>query len=500
MRQALRILRKDIRHFSPHVAVFVFPAAVYAYIEAIFPRNVMLMFAEGICGTLLLLAAWFIVTSVVHEDRLTGDRQFWVTRPFSWKSLLLAKALFLLLFLNLPLLLAQIAALAGAGLSPAHYLPDLFWRQLRFALILLSGAALAAVTANLAEFAMAILGLFAGTYAILIGLSTVASTDALISGSAQPITTTCQYAILALFACCVCFLQYSSRDTRRARWLVGCGLVLPWLFSAILPWGTAFAMLVRQSPPVDPAILRLSLDPGRDPHTLPGNETHWGHDDSLGINIPIQAAGIPAGMQAYSNRISVTVEAPGGVAWNSSWNSLNRVYSVIHLDLNKGQLLPGDGGPYWLYANIDRSFFNDFSGTPVHLRATVAFTMLGKPTTTRLSVSSHRQPLPNDGFCYLQSQGGFVQNSCFAPLRSAPGNAMRLQSLSSEVVGDERVDGLSAPTVGSSTFSIWERLSPAISYKAPPAPFESFFETRQTVAHFERVLDLQGIRLGEFRR
>jgi hypothetical protein len=502
MRQALRILCKDFRHLWPRVAVFVFLATVYAYIEAIFPRDFKLMFAEGICGTLLLLAAWFIVVSVIHEDRVTGDRQFWLARPYSWKSLLLAKTLFMLLFLSLPVLLAQIAALAGAGLSPAHYLPDLLVRQFRFAvIILLPCAALAAVTANLAEFAMANLMVLAGLYALLIGLSMLLSMDALAVGSAAPAIATIHWAITALIACWVCVLQYSSRATSRARWLVAGGIVLPFVFPAILPWGAAFALLARQSPAVNPAILRLSIDPGRDRHTWPGGETHWMHDDSLGVTVPIRVAGIPAGMQAYSNRSNVTVEAPGGATWRSGWNSLNRVYSVTRADVNKGQILPGDGGPYWLYANIDRSFFDRFSTTPIHLRATVAFTMLGKATTTRLSVSNRRQPLPDDGFCYLQSQNGLVQNLCFAPLRTVSGNALRIQSLSSGAVSDdEQVEGLSSPTSGANIFSIWERLSPGLAYRPPPAPFEISFETRQTVAHFERVLDLQGIRLEGFRK
>jgi hypothetical protein len=481
--------------------VVVFLAAVYACIEAIFPRNPMAMFAEGACGFLLVLAAWFVVVSVIHEDRLTGDRQFWVTRPYSWRSLLLAKALFMLLFVNLPVLLAQIAASAGAGLSPAHYLPTLLWRQLRIAVMVLAPcAALAAVTANLAQFAMVSLAAFAGSYAALIGLSLLAGADALAWDSAEPVVATCQSAITALLAAAVCLLQFSRRATIRARWLVAWTIAGPWVFAAILPWGAAFALLSRQSPAVDPAIIHLSLDSVRDRHTWPGGETHRMHDDTLGITLPIQVSGIPAGLEAYSERIKVTVEAPGGETWNSCWNSLNKVYSVTPIQFRNGQLLPGDGGPYWLYANIDRSFFARFATTPVHLRATVAFTMLGKPTTTRLTVSDRRQPLPDDGFCYCQSQNSIVFDMCFAPFQTVAENVLRLQSLQSgEVVEQGTVQGLQSSVSVTNVFSIWERLSPGVGYKPPAAPFAVFFETRRAVAHFERVLDLQGVRLAEMR-
>ncbi|MGD0868578.1 MAG: hypothetical protein ABSB88_03420 [Bryobacteraceae bacterium] len=497
MRQTLRILRKDVRHLWPRIAVVVFLAAVYAYIEAIFPRNPMLMFAEGGCGLLLMLAAWFVVVSVIHEDRLTGNNQFWITRPYSWRSLLLAKALFILLFLNLPVLLAQIAGLAGAGLSPAHYLPKLLWRQLGFAAMSLAPvAALAAVTANLVQFAMTFLAIFAGLYALFLGMAVTVGTDALAWGSAGPVVVACQSAITSLFGVSICVLQYSRRATTAARWLVACGVVAPWIFATLVPWGAAFAVLAKRSPAVDPTAVRLSLDPARDRNAWPGGSVVRPHQDVVGISLPIHVTGIPAGMETFSERVAVTVETPGGETWSSGWDSLNAIRRSTQVSFLSKQILPGAGSP-WLEANIDRSFFNKFSTTPVHLRITVAFTLLGKPTTTRLTVSNRRQPLPDDGFCYLQSNTGFPSPLCFAALRKAAEYMVRLQPLETGDVQEyESVESLQ-PTGTLNVFSIWERLSSGVGYKPPPSPYAVFFETRQAVAHFERVLDLQAVRLGE---
>ena len=498
MRQTLRILCKDVRHLWPRAAVVVFLAAVYAYIEAIFPRNPMLMFAEGGCGLLLMLAAWFVVVSVIHEDRLTGSNQFWVTRPYSWRSLLLAKVLFILLFLNLPILLAQIAALAGAGLSPLHYLPKLLWRQLGFtAMTLAPLAALAAVTANLVQVAMTFLAIFAGLYASLLGLSMRVGLDALAWGSAGPVVTACQSAITALFGVSICVLQYSRRATTPARWLVACGVVAPYVLTTIVPWGAAFALIARRSPAVDPAVIRLSLDPGGEPHAWIRGQTPWRNHDIIGVTLPIQVDGVPTGKEAYSDHISVTVEAPGGETWSSGWSSVAEIYGETAPRFLNRRLLPGDGGPYSLYFEADRSFCKRFSAAPVHLRATVAFTLLGKPTTTRLTVSNRRQPLPDDGFCYLQSISGFPSALCFAPLRKVAENVVRFQPLETgEVQEYESIESMQ-PTGALNVFSIWERLSSGVGYKPPPSPYAVFFETREAVAHFERVLDLQGVRLGE---
>jgi hypothetical protein len=195
----------------------------------------------------------------------------------------------------------------------------------------------------------------------------------------------------------------------------------------------------------------------------------------------------------------VTVEAPGGETWSSGWSSVAEIYGETAPRFLNRRLLPGDGGPYSLYFEADRSFCKRFSAAPVHLRATVAFTLLGKPTTTRLTVSNRRQPLPDDGFCYLQSISGFPSALCFAPLRKVAENVVRFQPLESGAV-QESGSLESLQTTGTlNVFSIWERLSSGVGYKPPPSPYAVFFETREAVAHFERVLDLQGVRLAELR-
>src|SRR5687768_13366660 len=45
-------------------------------------------------GNLLPLAWCHLVMLMVHQEPLVGDRQFWVTRPYSWRSLIAAKAMF----------------------------------------------------------------------------------------------------------------------------------------------------------------------------------------------------------------------------------------------------------------------------------------------------------------------------------------------------------------------------------------------------------------------
>ncbi len=52
---------------------------------------------------LLPMAWWFLVSLAVYGEPLPGNRQFWITRPYRWTSLLGAKLLFIVAFVSFPL-------------------------------------------------------------------------------------------------------------------------------------------------------------------------------------------------------------------------------------------------------------------------------------------------------------------------------------------------------------------------------------------------------------
>ncbi len=119
--------------------------------------------STALAGVVLIIGWWYLISLLVHEESLTGDRQFWITRPYSRRSLVAAKLLFVVAFLNVPLLLGGFAILASAGYRPLSYLPNFLWMQLTFtAAVLLFPIALAALTRTLGQFVLAILGLCVG--------------------------------------------------------------------------------------------------------------------------------------------------------------------------------------------------------------------------------------------------------------------------------------------------------------------------------------------------
>jgi len=60
---------------------------------------------------------------VIHEDPPVGNRQFWVTVPCRWPSLLAAKTLFVLAFIHLPYFVANVVNLWTRGFPPFAWIP-----------------------------------------------------------------------------------------------------------------------------------------------------------------------------------------------------------------------------------------------------------------------------------------------------------------------------------------------------------------------------------------
>src|ERR1022692_1080017 len=149
MTNALHIFRKDVRHLWPHAAACVILMALAAILDPTYASRGQSTAYSLLAGFALPLACWNLIIAAIHEEKLPGDRQYWLTRPYSWKDLLAAKALFVVAFINLPLFAWHAAAFAAVGIPLGEHLPALLWRQVFFSAFYIPPvAALAAVTRN----------------------------------------------------------------------------------------------------------------------------------------------------------------------------------------------------------------------------------------------------------------------------------------------------------------------------------------------------------------
>ena len=172
-------------------------------------------FLAALLPALIPLSWWLLIARVIHAETLVGDRQFWVTRPYEWKKLLGAKALFLAVFLYLPLLIAQCLLLVRAGFHPLSFVPGLLFNLLLITSVIV--LPLLAITTVTATFAGVTLTLLAGLVCF-IGYVAVAlhfSDDAAIPYSDHVSMP------LAIFFCgTVVVLQYAARRVWLSRLLL----------------------------------------------------------------------------------------------------------------------------------------------------------------------------------------------------------------------------------------------------------------------------------------
>ena len=106
MRQALHIFTKDIRYLRYEIVLVLAIDMVFAAVHARTSHGLN----DACWAELALIAvAAFLIGRLVLAEAIPGDRQFWITRPYRWQSLLGAKLLFIVAFVNLPILLAHLS-------------------------------------------------------------------------------------------------------------------------------------------------------------------------------------------------------------------------------------------------------------------------------------------------------------------------------------------------------------------------------------------------------
>jgi hypothetical protein len=83
-----------------------------------------------------LLAMWSAIAITVQNDAPVGDRQSWHARPCTPVQLLAAKLLFTAVFIQLPVLAAQLIVLAEFRVAASQFAPSIALQQCLFAAIL----------------------------------------------------------------------------------------------------------------------------------------------------------------------------------------------------------------------------------------------------------------------------------------------------------------------------------------------------------------------------
>ena len=384
MNQVWLIFRKDVRH--QWIDILVSLGLVVGFVWAkmrewswggvgaigVDGAAAIYLIMGGLIGPLLVISWMFLIVRAVHSESLAGDRQFWVTRPYDWKQLLAAKVLFVLVFVNIPLFLAQTFLVFKAGFHPAHYIHGLLWLQLFWILILLlPTAALAAVTRNLGNMLLTLL--FVGLFAI--GLSALG--NAVPNSSFSSSLSWVYFLLIIIAVVAVILLQYSLRRTARSRWLL---VGLAGALTLVLVAAPYRALIARAYPPAGAGFpLRLSLSGAP-------NEIRYNLRDRVPLPITLNLAGLPDDSFVALNGYMLSLRNSSGQHWDSGWQ--------------------GGGGMFFpaeklLAANfdIDKDDLDKLSASPVTGDLFIAFALYHDRNPRPFVVPRGEFSLPEAGFC-----------------------------------------------------------------------------------------------------
>jgi hypothetical protein len=400
MKQILHILAKDARYLWAEILLSIAVTAAFAlacpanwrgaegmhyfgYMATSTSSGAQLF--VGILELLVFVGWWLLISRLVHGDRLVGDRQFWLTRPYEWKKLLAAKALFLLVFLYLPLFIAQCALLAAAGFSPLSHLGGLLFNLLLISgLVILPLVAIATVTSNFARMTLVLLGVLLAIAALL----------ALNSSRIDLESITLPWendAYLALLLCLCAIATVSQYATRRTRVSVLLLVAFPVLFFFLGEFLVPYQVLVDRAYPVSAsaadAPAQLSYVPSSHVEPLAYVARL---PRQVGIQFPFAISRIDDRSVVIPDAVMATIEAPDGFRWNSGWQTIYATqWSPEDESVNVGLSMP-------------LAIYDRLRSLPLSVRLTLALTQARAGKVTSVSLPAGSFSVPDFGVCRPQ--------------------------------------------------------------------------------------------------
>ena len=392
MRQALHIFRKDVRRMTPELAMYGGLLVAFTVVTPLLwpgsgsHSEMLSMFAMLLM--FLLVVSWLVlVTRLVHEESLVGDRQFWVTRPYRWTSLLGAKLLFVALCIVAPFAIVEISLVLRAGLELWPALPGLLLNLMYFVLVvLLPFTLLATMTGMISRTFLALTILVVGWAGIF------ALVDNFTTPRMMPpfIFETFSIVVAGLLASLLIY-QYAMRHTQRT-WRM---FLLTTVFYFVLYFccrgtgmgGLANALMRVHYPEAKGGTVSLAFVPG--PFAPAYRETPG--EDLVPLNLPVHYQDADKAARVQDARVSFTIDGPG-YHYESPWLSM----AVAADDLTI--LVPA-------------AVFQRVRGSEMRLHLSVAAERL-LPGPAETVEANDRFRVPDHGVCVL-AKGNFIENNMF---------------------------------------------------------------------------------------
>jgi hypothetical protein len=341
--------------------------------------------------SLLLPFAWAcLIGLLILEEPLVGDRQFWVTRPYSWRALIAAKALFIAVAVHATAFVADCWILSARGLSPAEYLPQLLWKQVLLAAALtLPAAAIAALVRSFAHFVLACVAVIAAV-GILVGLDTFPPRWEPVESVRQALAIVAAAAVAGT----VVFLQYSARRTTASRGLAIAGAIIAGALLGYLSPACAFGIRSRLFPvQARPA---LQVQPRRE--DVPLNLRIQSSPNRVTVAIPVLVTGIPEAARERIETISTEVTSTSGSRFTAPARNAYRPSDKVVLEAAIWPPYYSQQESRWLFLRFHPAAFAQLAGRGVRVAGKAAVTFYRQGQTVWMPATGV-QKVPGAGRC-----------------------------------------------------------------------------------------------------
>ena len=415
MKQILLVLRKDCRKFWPEILLSLAITSAFVWLSPYLWRNASpssphwfaldwqrLQVLANVVEFLVPVTWLILISRVVHEENLIGNRQFWLTRPYLWQALLTEKLLFVALFVGVPFAISQICLLIGAGFSPKAYVPNL-----AATLLLVAGAIVVPIftLSTVTRTLLRIIGTLLTFVVTLIGFAFLAGNMTFGPNVSIPYSDRITIPIILAFCCTVMIAQYSARKLWLSRTLLVI-LCITVAGLAMQPFAVSLLERIYQLPyPGHPNPIQLSVDAA----SKEGITAASWDGKTVFLSIPIVASEIPLDGQVSPDDVRITIDSADGTHWTSPWQSI------------ANHRISADSPRDTLSVGIDKSTFDRTRNSPVTIHLKIAFTQLTEGESSTEKFDPQRELLlPHIGSCTYDGGNDYLRSdfSCRVPFHS----------------------------------------------------------------------------------
>jgi hypothetical protein len=394
MNLILHIFFKDARRLWPQIAAFVAMLVLRLYNDPLLRNTIMSDEREMFLTLLTFLSLYILIASLIHQENLIGDRQYWLTRPMQRNQLLFAKALFAATFISLPFFLGQMTALRLFGFQVFQVAPIVLLKTILFtAEFALPIMALASIIRNWAQM------MLWPILAFILLLTTLTYLRYPGWYDLNWIRESLCLAILILGTAFVILIQYFGRRAMVARIVTALVFAAASWMLAMPPesWTFPIAALFSNRS-VDKSQIRFSLDQSiREPYS--GTRSWAGNNpNNRVLRMPIRVDAVPPGIGFYASAVQFTIRENETTKWNSKY--------LMYLSLiQKYQ------DHLWLEIPVDSEFYKRIERSTVQIAGSIEMTLVEQqPRKIR-----NRECLPDLGLSIIHSSQEAADLHLYSP-------------------------------------------------------------------------------------